>query len=100
MSIFPYVPLGSFTGSLAAVSHNVLLFPNPRSPTLRVNITIQRSVDRGYHWQPSKLLMQAAGSAGYSSLVQGSVDDARQRGGILLESSTGGIDFATFPLQF
>ena len=87
-------------GSLAAVSPNVLLFSNPRSPTLRVNITIQRSVDRGYHWQPSKLLVQAASSAGYSSLVQGSVDDARQRGGILLESSTGGIDFATFPLQF
>eukprot|EP01047_Picozoa_sp_COSAG01_P036951 COSAG01_NODE_2908_length_6880_cov_42.122401_4_plen_221_part_00 len=88
-------------GSLASAGQDdVLYFSNPHSSTLRDNLTIQRSSDCGRNWQASKLLVQAASCAGYSSLVQGSVDKQKTRGGILYESHTGGIDFATFPLNF
>eukprot|EP01052_Picozoa_sp_SAG31_P062580 SAG31_NODE_21557_length_546_cov_1.129754_1_plen_87_part_10 len=74
-------------GSLASTGgqDGVLYFSNPHSPTLRDNLTIQRSNDCGRSWQASKLLVQAAGCAGYSSLVHGSVDEQKTRGGILYE---------------
>lgn len=83
-------------GSLAAFNGSVY-FSNPASPSSRSHLTVRRSGDGGLTW-PSKLEIQAGGSAGYSSLVQGSVGDA-QHGGILYESTSPGcIDFATFPL--
>jgi len=83
-------------GSLAAFSGSVY-FSNPSSPSSRSHLTVRRSDDGGLTWS-SKLEIQEGKSAGYSSLVQGSVGDA-EHGGILYESTSPGcIDFATFPL--
>lgn len=83
-------------GSLAAFDGSVY-FSNPASPSSRSHLTVRRSDDGGFTWL-SKLEIQEGASAGYSSLVQGSVGDA-DHGGILYEStSPGSIDFATFPL--
>lgn len=83
-------------GSLAAFG-GVTFFSNPASTLGRDHITVKQSMDGGRTWSGSYLI-QAESSAGYSSLVQGPVG-SRDFGGILFESSsTGSIDFKTFPL--
>eukprot|EP00401_Gymnodinium_catenatum_P040850 CAMPEP_0117547076 /NCGR_PEP_ID=MMETSP0784-20121206/46934_1 /TAXON_ID=39447 /ORGANISM="" /LENGTH=410 /DNA_ID=CAMNT_0005343963 /DNA_START=133 /DNA_END=1365 /DNA_ORIENTATION=+ len=84
-------------GSLAAIGGSVY-FSNPASTTDRSSLTVRRSDDGGRTWT-AKLEIQKGVSAGYSSLVQGSVGDA-MHGGILYESTTpGSLDFKVFPLD-
>jgi sialidase-1 len=84
-------------GSLAAFGGHVY-FSNPDSTSGRNHLTVKRSDDGGHSWTASYLI-QAESSAGYSSLVQGTVG-SDEKGGILFESSSNGcIDFKTFPLS-
>lgn len=83
-------------GSLASIGSSVY-FSNPASTSGRNHLTVKKSEDGGKTW-PASHLVQAGNSAGYSSLVQGTVQD-QDHGGILYESTSGGcIDFKTFPL--
>jgi len=71
----------------------------PASTTSRARLTVRSSDDDGETWTKS-LLVQAAASSGYSSLVRGPVGNDRT-GGILFEAAgrAGGIHFTTFPLD-
>jgi len=71
-------------------------FSNPASTSGRNHCTVRKSAD-GVNW-PSKFLIEAGASAGYSALVGGPVGGTTH-GGILFESTAGGsISFALFPL--
>merc|ERR1712194_857979 len=84
-------------GSLAAIGESVF-FSNPADPGGRDKISVRRSDDGGKTW-PVSLVIQDGGSAGYSSLVKGSIVDA-SHSGLLYESTAGGcIDFAIFSLS-
>lgn len=84
-------------GSLAYIGNSVY-FTNPDSSSNRVNLTVKKSDDGGYSWTNSYVFQEEA-SAGYSSLIQGTVG-SQDAGGILFESSAiGCIDFKTFPLS-
>lgn len=83
-------------GSLAAIGSSVY-FSNPASTSGRNHLTVKKSEDGGNTWSASHEV-QSGTSAGYSSLVQGTVQD-EEHGGIVYESTSAGcIDFKTFPL--
>lgn len=83
-------------GSLAHIGSSVY-FSNPMS-TSRNHLTVRKSDDGGLTW-PTTFEIQSGSSAGYSSLVKGTVGDD-STGGILFESTvTGNINFGTFPLS-
>ena len=92
--------------------NNATYFSNPASTNGRNHLTIRRSIDNTKTW-PKELLVQAGNAAGYSCLVKGALAGADASssgtgsnsgsgvgvGGILYESTAGGINFAQFPLS-
>jgi hypothetical protein len=90
---------GALAPRPAATARRLLFFSNQHSTSSRSHLTVQRSEDGGVTWDPETLLIQEKSSAGYSSLVQGSVGDEKHSG-VLFESDSGCIDFATFPIDF
>merc|ERR1719345_469745 len=84
--------------SLASIGKSVF-FSNPADTHARDKLTVRRSDDGGRTWVGS-LLIQSGRSAGYSSLVKGTVLDA-DHSGILYESALQGgcIEFSTFALN-
>ena len=75
----------------------VVYFSNPASNSGRQDTTVRCSTDNGATWSGSRLIEPRA-SAGYSCLVAGALLSAPTRGGILFESVSSTIAFATFEL--
>ena len=69
-------------------------FSNPASTSGRSHLTIRKSTDSAASWSGGALLVQQAGSAGYSCLVKGALRDHPHDGGILYEATDGTIKFS------
>ena len=88
----PLIAGGSVAGN--NLGTDILLFSNPDTPRIRMNMTIKASFDKGNTW-PKSILLDEGEGWGYSCMSM--IDDDTV--GILYESGVGQLLFQAVPLK-